>query len=470
MECAGILLLACLALPVLLKAQPGSSCATPHTIILDGQSRNYTISTVEGPPVICATYTSDKPVTWFSFTTNSQAECPLLNISTSDGLACEVAMYTACNGGQSLEDASSMCLDDGNGLWAPAETFTVTANKTYYLRIKTGGPGSITIAGQHHATTNDECEGASSLSTTAFTDNNSCHHGGPIVTPPQLCAFTLENTAFYQFYVASTGSSIININNIACDNGIAANNNGFQIGFFKGSCSGLVPINCTNGSGSFVQATTDPLDAGTKVFVAIDGINGSNCQYEISGINVYAVLSTGLKHFSAWKTGQHNMIRWAFENDHSIYYEIERSSDGVHFSAVGRVVAGTGDGMVRNYQFKDAASGSISFYRIRQMNPGGKIALSHTIYVKRNGFEKMNIRMVNPAREQLNLSIESEESSQLSYSITSSTGYTYTRGIMNCGSGTTSFRKDISNLPDGRYFLVISKNGVEVTESFVKLK
>ena len=105
-----------------------------------------------------------------------------------------------------------------------------------------------------------------------------------------------------------------------------------------------------------------------------------------------------------------------------------------------------------------------------QLDPGGKIALSHTIYVKRNGFEKMNIRMVNPAREQLNLSIESEESSQLTYSITSSTGYTYTRGVMNCASGTTSFRKDISNLPDGKYFLVISKNGVQVTESFVKLK
>ena len=131
-----------------------------------------------------------------------------------------------------LETNSSMCFYDGFGLWAPAETFVTDGGKTYYLRIKTSTACTISIAGQHHAPENDDCSGALSLGTVAIQDNNACHQPGPGVSPDQLCAYTLENTAFYQFYVATDGASIINITKISCDNGGINNSSGFQIGFF----------------------------------------------------------------------------------------------------------------------------------------------------------------------------------------------------------------------------------------------
>lgn len=165
-------------------------------------------------------------------------------------------------------------------------------------------------------------------------DNNSCHLPGPGVTAAQLCAFSLENTAFYQFYVNTTGTCVINISNITCDNGPTTNNNGFQIGFFSGTCASLNWLSCTSGSGTFVQATTPSLNAGSKVYVAIDGNGGSNCAYTIGGINILGVLSKSLKNFSGWKMGNSNVLKWTALNETDGYYDLERSDNSVDFYSI----------------------------------------------------------------------------------------------------------------------------------------
>src|SRR4029078_7000219 len=105
-------------------------------------------------------YASSSPITWFSVTTNASAEMPLLDITTADSASCEVAMYTACNGGGILQGASSFCFDDGWGLWAPAHNYNLLPNTTYYLRIKTTAATQITITAQNHTPTNNLCSGA----------------------------------------------------------------------------------------------------------------------------------------------------------------------------------------------------------------------------------------------------------------------------------------------------------------------
>lgn len=468
MKYAGILLSAYLLLPFLGLSQNGSSCASPYQIYLDGVLRTYATSSNTGAAVVCTTYTSISPVTWFAFTTNDQAECPLMTITASDGAECEIALYTSCNG-NNLEAPSSMCFDDGTGLWAPSETYTVTANKTYYLRIKTQSMGNITISGQNHTPANDICEGATSIGTTAITDNNSCHHGGPVVTPGQLCAFTLENTAFYQFYVASTGSSIINITDISCDNSIVENNSGFQIGFFKGSCSNLVPLNCTNGSGTFVQATTEPLDAGTKVYVAIDGINGSNCRYSLTGINVYNVLeASDFKNFSAWQTPVSTVLKWTNSTD-SCTYDIERSPSGNGFNSIGRIKESAETITEKTYSFEDKNPLPVTFYRIKQTKRNGKVSVSRTIRVAFKGSNEVQLNFVNPVINNLDIQLETGFSGPLSYTILSYTGQVYSKGVVNCSIGNNRITKDVSSLPPGKYYVEIDSKELHTSKSFVKM-
>lgn len=270
----------------------GTTCTTAIPLTLNGSLNNYSTSASTDVNVLC-TNNGTTPITWFQFTTNASAECPLLNITVSDGQACEIAMYTSCSGNMNnnFESASSMCFYDGTGLWAPSETYVLSANTTYYLRGKTTTLSTINIGGQHYTPANDECTGAFNIGPTSISDNNSCHKAGPNVTYTQLCASSLENTAFYQYHVATTGTSVININNISCDNGFNNVLNGFQIGFFTGTCSNLIWLSCSSGSGSFVQATTPVLAADTKVYVAVDGNAGSNCKYDIQAINAYTLAS-----------------------------------------------------------------------------------------------------------------------------------------------------------------------------------
>lgn len=457
-------------IPISLMAQPGSSCTSPYFLSLDGISRNYATSSILDVAKICTSYTGTSPVTWFAFTTNAQAETPLLDLSTADGGRCEIAMYTSCTGNESniLQTSSSMCFDDGTGLWAPSETFTVGAAKTYLLRVKTSGPTTLAIAAKSYTPPNNSCNGAFSIGASALKDNNACHKPGQGITPGQICAYTIENTAFYQYYVASTGNSIINISNIACDNGNGNNSSGFQIGFFTGSCGSLTPLNCTSGEGGFVQATTPVLEAGTKVYVAIDGNAGSNCQYSITALNAYGVLAENFKNFSAWEKPGFNLIKWAIVNENAAYYLVERSFNGRNFSTIGTLTAKNQVGEKTDYSFEDHTPEALSFYRIRQVDPTGKISLSNILKLSRDQRGSLEIKMVNPTGNELTAQITTGTNGPMDYAITNMTGQLVDRGRISTSKGVVLFHRSLSLLPDGKYLFTITNHENKLSQSFIK--
>src|SRR5262245_49006946 len=244
-----------------------------------------------------------------------------------------------------------MCYDDGKGLWSFGHLFLIQPSTTYKLRIKTNTSGNIAINAKFYNPANNLCAGATGIGPTPITDNNACNSPGSGVNAGDLCASTLENTAFYKYAVTTDGVSIININNISCDNGNTNNNNGFQIGFFTGSCASLTPLSCYSGSGSFVTATTVPLTAGTEVFVAIDGISGANCQYEISVINGN-ILAVSIADFIGLKTGSTNLLKWTGLNETlGNNYEIQRSENKKDYKTIGQISTTRTGPENTNYEF-----------------------------------------------------------------------------------------------------------------------
>jgi len=470
------LLLILLYQPLWLIAQTGGSCGNAIPLSLDGITRTFTTSSSTGNAVVCTNggYAISSPVTWFSITTNASGEMPLLDITAADSSSCEIAMYTGCNGGNILQGASSICFDDGWGLWSPAHNFTLSANTTYYLRIKTHSATQLKINAQSYTPTNNLCSGATPVGTIPISDNNACNRPSAEVTPGQLCAYTIENTAFYQFYVASDGVAIINISNISCDNSAANNSNGFQIGFFKGTCGALTPLNCTAGDGSgptaLVQATTPILTAGTKVYVAIDGDAGSNCRYSFQAINAYGVLAAAeFKNFSAWKISDANVLKWVSTVGEKIHFEVERSSNGSEFSVIGQVPSSTTKASAINYKFEDHQPLQTCYYRIKQIKENGEISMSNTLRVERKYEKTNNIKVINPVRSDLVLQIDSETNETADYSILSSFGQSFHRGKVTLVKGINSLNKAVSNLPAGNYILTISSKTLQQNIAFIKL-
>jgi len=439
-------------------ASSQGTCSNPYPINLNGTVQNFSTGSSTGLNILC-TAIGLTPITWFSFTTNASAQCPLISLIASDGNACEVGFYTSCG---SLISSSSMCLYDGNGLWTPSESYTVSPNTTYFLRVKTASACNISVSGQYYTPTNNTCAGAFSISNTPVVDNNSCHKGSTEVTATQLCAFTMENTAFYQFYLIDAGVAVININNIACDNGATNNSNGFQAGFFTGSCGSLTPLNCTSTSGSFFQLSSDILPAGTHVYLAIDGVSGSNCRYSISGINITGVLDAAVfKNFSVWKTKSGNTLRWTGLSEPGRYYQVERSSDGRIFKPIGKIYQqGTGE-MIFTYE--DAQPLKRSFYRVRQVDAKGLVQLSETLQALRT--DLLQARVIENPVAGNTLKLHFNEATSVRYEVVNTMGQTVLRGA---GSG-EYLSKDVSSLSSGRYIVRLEGESISEALSFMKL-
>jgi hypothetical protein len=457
--------------PLWLIAQTGGSCGSAYPLPLDGVKRTFNTSSSSATAVVCTNYGGSSPITWFSFTTNAAAEMPLMDITAGDSTNCEIAMYTACNG-NNLETPSSMCFDDGWGLWAPAHDYLLSPNTTYFLRIRTASPTQITITAQSHTPTNNLCSGATPVGATPIDDNNACNRPSSEVTPGELCAFTIENTAFYQFYVASNGTAIININNISCDNGPYNNNGGFQIGFFTGSCGALVPLSCTSGAGTnaFVQATTPTLSAGTKVFVAIDGTSGSNCQYSFSALNAFGVLTEAeFKNFSAWKTSSSNLLKWISNIDKSVHFIVEHSLNGSDFTAIGDVSPAGVHGQAVNCKFEDVNPSQVCYYRVKQVASNGQITMSNTLRIERKNQKANKMRVYNPVREKLTLEVDSDNDEMAEFSVLSAFGQTSSHGRLMLQKGINKLDQTIAGMPAGQYVLTVSSKTFRQSVSFIKL-
>jgi hypothetical protein len=465
MKSLKIIVPACLIFPLFSLSQ-GSTCSNAIALSLDGICRDYATSSSTAANVLCTG--SNSPITWFSFTTNAVPDNVVMNITDPSGQPMEVAMYTACTGSNPLVLGSSMCFDDGTGLWAPEELFTLSGNTTYMLRVKTAGATTLSICASNNTPVNDDCNGAIAIGTVPVSDHNANHTGGPGVWASELCANTLENTAFYYYYVLNAGTTVININNIACDNGNGNNSNGFQIGFFTGSCGSLTPLSCTSGSGSFVQATTPSLPADTKVIVAIDGYAGSNCSYTLQGVNVYLLPAADVRKFSALKSATSNILTWNLSEQHKFKkIEVQRSIDNKSFSTIGSLSISANQ-LNDDFSFADGQPLNDCNYRLLFFDINGKKEVSQVIHVKRAKTKKADIYFANPVTSTFNFKIETEEKGLCDFLIMDLNGQIYLKNQLPCIAGVNSFAKDVSALPSGLYIFRLTQNGKSITKSFYK--
>lgn len=473
MKPSAVLLCAVLLMPFCSFSQ-GGSCATPIPIPLDEICRAYTISSSTGGNAVCSNNdfpTGNSPITYFSVTSNSSADNILLSITGPDSSPVEVAMYTngTCTN-PNLQSESSLCLFDGNGLWAPAETFTITPNTTYILRIKTSITGAIQICGQNYTPPNNNCLGATPLGPALVNDNNACHKPGSSsgIVPGQLCASTLENTAFYTYTVESTGVTALSIENATCDNGNGVNSVGFQIGFFTGDCSSLAYFQCYAGFGSSMQANTNELAAGTKIYVAVDGIGGSNCSYSLRALNA-VVLSANLKYFSAWKTPEGNILKWVSLQEYGNgRFEIQRSVDNINYSTIGHIAGNLNSQTEKRYQFLDASPITRCYYRLKMVNTNGKFNYSSIIQVNRSNISNPQILFNNNVTDVLNLQIADLQSRELSVTIIDNSGRNIKAQNVKINSGENNIKINTGPIPAGLYYLIVSGNNYRKTFPFLK--
>ena len=458
----------------------GTNCSNAITLPLDGTCNNYNTSNTNGMTVHCngAGYGGNGKLTYFKFTTNSTPECVSLDITASvTGTNIETVLYSGCTGTTPTggDAYQSICMDDGNGIWASNLWYgNLAANTTYYLRVWTEDVVVLQICGKHETPTNNLCSGSTGIDDLVTPNqNNACNLGSTEVPPANLCAGSLENTAWYTFTVLSTGVSSVVISNLNCDNANFQGNNdyGFQIGFFTGNCGSLTPTNCqaqTGAAGGAVIASSTSLPAGTVVHVAIDGFAGSNCKYSIVAINA-APLSVKMKSFEGWRANDFNLLTWVTltERDHQ-YFVVERSGDGINFSLLGRVAGALNSSDEKRYSFKDEQPLSEGYYRLKQVDAHNNITYSRIIRIVRPVITELTAVFENPVHGILKVSLETSEMGMAQVRIVDVSGKTMFTESINLQKGNNQYQRNLGNLSPGTYYLVITKDDNRKTFPFIK--
>jgi hypothetical protein len=353
-----------------------SSCGSPLSIGTPTSTETcQTLSTAGGGSSPCAGsgYGGPGGFIYVNFCTNSNADC--INFTFNN-------QTTAGNWAVTIYDASCLFIGQGdcmgsNGSGASFNTseFNLTANTCYTARIWVKTPGDFEMCVQAMNPSLDDCNGALPISSTPQASNNICTTPGPTtntptITPADICAGSLENTAWYSFTTLNTGDVVVTIDNITCSGGAA----GFQIGYFVGSCGSLTNIGCQSGSGGTVTATITGLIAGDEVYIAIDGNAGANCEYDISATNTIP-LPVGLAYFKGSKYKDYNDLEWLTMSEiNNDYFTIEKSLDGQNWGEL-ITIKGSGDSYHSNrYNYRDYNQvEGIVYYRLFQKDYNGSI-------------------------------------------------------------------------------------------------
>lgn len=178
--------------------------------------------------------------------------------------------------------------------------------------------------------------------------------------------------------------------------------------------------------------------------------------------NAGVVLPIELQIFKAKSESYNNLISWitASEKDNA-EFSIERSSDGINFTSIGRVKGSGSTNTQRSYSFSDEAPLSMNYYRLRQTDFNGTSTVSNIVSVSR---EKGGIPTFYPTvtRNEVTISIPNDR--EATVFITNSLGQT----VFTKEKVTSNNTLNISHLTAGTYFVTIKQNGIQVVSRLIK--
>lgn len=451
----------------------GSSCATAIPLTVDGVCRTYNFSSTTEPSVGNCSYSGNGAVLYFSFTTDPGDPVPCISVETSLSSPANLeASLRRSDCGTAALYHQTVCFNDGNGFWAIDNSYgsgQVSGSSAYFLRfrVEAGFTGQITICAQQPDPQNLACQKATPLTNSPTWYNNSCHVGDTIPAG-DVCANTLENTAWYSYTIQGTEEDVLNISAINCDN-FVYDDYGYQVGIFTGTCDNLTGYGpCFNDSGGSLQFSLTALPAGTIVYIAIDGKASSNCRYMI-WIGLTTPLPAKWGHFSGRALNNGNLLRWStLEEVNTRHFEIERSENGSVFSRIATVESIGNYQHEKEYSFLDPSPPGTSFYRLKLVDADNKYSYSKTLVLERKSVQVLQVLMQNPAKDMLVVTYDSKFNKRGTISILNNLGQVVLSENYNLSPGQQVFRRPLGKLPGGMYYLISEFGDVRDSKPFVK--
>ncbi|MCF2487103.1 T9SS type A sorting domain-containing protein [Dyadobacter sp. CY347] len=217
--------------------------------------------------------------------------------------------------------------------------------------------------------------------------------------------------------------------------------------------SEIIIANSTSLSNCGIQSICKFLSNPAHQAYITTNASGCNSRQEISESGVCIAFPVELIEFKVVSVGEGNKLVWKTASEtKNKGFEIERSTNPTAFQKIG-FVEGNGDANEENtYSFTDPNPGTITYYRLKQLDFDGTFEHSKIIAV-RNGQGAAKV-YPNPSRGTLH--IESKDKNQ-PYSIRNVQGFS----VME-SSVLPSKPLDMSSLQNGLYLITVGKDVFKV--------
>ncbi len=217
-------------------------------------------------------------------------------------------------------------------------------------------------------------------------------------------------------------------------------------------------------------ATFSVQDGGGYALFITDG-NGCTIIVDRNGIEPCTKLAVEMLRFEGESVNDGNLLSWVTASEtNNDYYTIYHSVDGENYDAVEEISgAGTSESATSyNYLHKGAANGT-NYYYIAQTDFDGTVTESEVIVVVR-GEKRFDVVRIfpTPANDIVNVVVSASNASIIDVMLYDITGKEMARQSYMGESGVNTVNMDISNLPEGLYFLKVFNEGEEASTMMIK--
>ncbi len=255
----------------------------------------------------------------------------------------------------------------------------------------------------------------------------------------------------------------------------ATTQNGTVASFTGNSVSTTV----TGTAGNWVQLSlniTLPVSTYKKLEFSIHTCGNTTTSMAIDDICLVeplaGLLPVSILPLQASYTDGVSHLSWTTTNEiNSNYFEVEQSSNGTDFTAIGKVYANGFSNRNIAYQFNDVKAGAgVNYYRLRIVDKDGVFAYSNIVKVNVTvkGFFVTGV-YPSPFTDKVNVSISSENTGNAFIRLSDLTGRQITVQNATITKGVTSITiNNLGTLQKGMYLVEVNFNGNRYAQKITK--
>ncbi len=209
-----------------------------------------------------------------------------------------------------------------------------------------------------------------------------------------------------------------------------------------------------------------------------DNGNGTFNVFYLSTNNAFGATSNGvvpveLIKFSGRLKNQQTLLNWSTASEiNNAGFSVEKSMNGVDYTAIGFVKAQSQNSGIRTYDFTDAAVSKdqpITYYRLKQMDNDGTYTYSPVVAIKQNsGKLALNAAYPMPITEGVTLDFSTNKAGKITVILTDILGKVVKTDLISANEGSNTVPLNVANLAKGTYILTLNDGETSVNQRLIK--